>query len=71
MFWIMVVVLIATNIVFVIWGSGEVQPWNDPARHFENNDKAEDTNEKKKNDSDTKVTFSANPDHYGTEGGSC
>ncbi|XP_026281574.1 putative inorganic phosphate cotransporter [Frankliniella occidentalis] len=31
-FWITVVVLIATNMVFVALGSGEVQHWNEPAR---------------------------------------
>ncbi|CAB0004837.1 unnamed protein product [Nesidiocoris tenuis] len=29
-FWVSFVVIIATNIVYVIIGSGEVQPWNEP-----------------------------------------
>ncbi|KAF6201727.1 hypothetical protein GE061_004122 [Apolygus lucorum] len=33
-FWTSFVVIIATNVVYVIIGSGEVQPWNDPlAQH--------------------------------------
>lgn len=30
-FWIMVVVLVITNFVYVCFGSGEQQPWNEPA----------------------------------------
>lgn len=29
-FWIMVVVLIGTNIVYVLFGSGDQQDWNEP-----------------------------------------
>lgn len=29
-FWIAVVVLVVTNIVYLFLGSGEAQPWNDP-----------------------------------------
>ncbi|KAJ8682771.1 hypothetical protein QAD02_018563 [Eretmocerus hayati] len=29
-FWIVFAVFIVTNAIFVIWGSGEMQPWNDP-----------------------------------------
>lgn len=31
-FWITVAVLVATNMVFVALGSGEVQHWNEPTR---------------------------------------
>ncbi|KAF6202200.1 hypothetical protein GE061_004598 [Apolygus lucorum] len=29
-FWVMSAVLVLSNFVFIFWGSGEVQPWNDP-----------------------------------------
>lgn len=29
-FWITVAVLVATNMIFVVLGSGEVQHWNEP-----------------------------------------
>lgn len=29
-FWIIFAVTVVTNIVFVLFGSGEVQEWNDP-----------------------------------------
>lgn len=29
-FWIVLGVFLVTNLVFVLWASGEVQPWNDP-----------------------------------------
>lgn len=32
-FWITVAVLVATNVIFVVLGSGEVQHWNEPVRH--------------------------------------
>ncbi|XP_023247460.1 sialin-like [Copidosoma floridanum] len=34
-FWIVLGVFIATNVIFIVYASGEVQPWNDPA--FERN----------------------------------
>lgn len=42
-FWIVLCVFFITNIIFVIWASGEVQYWNDP--EFVNDDR-----EKRKND---------------------
>ncbi|KAJ1519672.1 hypothetical protein ONE63_004938 [Megalurothrips usitatus] len=36
-FWITVAVLVATNMVFVFLGSGEVQHWNEPARPKDKN----------------------------------
>ncbi|BES98261.1 sodium:phosphate symporter activity [Nesidiocoris tenuis] len=30
-FWVMFAVLVLSNFVFIFWGSGEVQPWNDPS----------------------------------------
>lgn len=40
-FWITFFVLVGKATVFVLFGSGEVQPWNDPnhkrERHSENN----------------------------------
>lgn len=37
-FWIAVLVLCATNIVYVIMGSAEVQPWNDPSNSLQKKD---------------------------------
>lgn len=31
MFWIAFVVFNVTNVVYVIWASGEIQPWNNGA----------------------------------------
>uniref|UniRef100_A0A224XZM7 Putative inorganic phosphate cotransporter n=1 Tax=Panstrongylus lignarius TaxID=156445 RepID=A0A224XZM7_9HEMI len=31
-FWVMAIVIVGTNFLFVFWGSGEVQHWNDPPK---------------------------------------
>ncbi|XP_022184753.1 putative inorganic phosphate cotransporter isoform X3 [Nilaparvata lugens] len=38
-FWIAVIVLVATNLVYLFTGSGEVQPWNNPLEMEESNAK--------------------------------
>lgn len=40
MFWIAFVVFNVTNIVYIIWASGEVQPWNDGVLLKKSNDSA-------------------------------
>lgn len=30
MFWVTFGVFVVTTIIYVIWASGEIQPWNDP-----------------------------------------
>lgn len=32
-FWVTFAVFVVTTIVYVIWASGEVQPWNEPEGH--------------------------------------
>lgn len=32
MFWIAFVIFIVTTIIYSMWASGEVQPWNDPVK---------------------------------------
>lgn len=44
-FWIVLGVFIVTNIIFLIWASGEVQYWNDP--EFVLRDREERMQEKK------------------------
>lgn len=39
-FWIMFVILILVNLIYLIWGSGKVQKWNDPAFEREKNDRS-------------------------------
>lgn len=34
-FWVMFAVLVLSNFVFIFWGSGEVQPWNEPSSQTE------------------------------------
>lgn len=45
-FWIAFVIFNVTNIVYIIWASGEVQPWNDGAliqKPIENGSSSEDS----------------------------
>ena len=37
-FWIVFVVFNVTNIVYIIWASGEIQPWNEGALIKKSND---------------------------------
>lgn len=39
-FWIAFVIFNVTNIVYIIWASGEVQPWNDGVLLKKSNDSA-------------------------------
>lgn len=34
MFWISFVIFIVTTVVYVLWASGEVQPWNNPNEYY-------------------------------------
>lgn len=34
MFWISFVIFIVTTVVYSIWASGEVQPWNNPEEYY-------------------------------------
>lgn len=33
-FWMMLMIMTSTSIIYVLFGSGEVQTWNDPAEHY-------------------------------------
>lgn len=35
-FWIMFVILISVNLIYLFWGSGKVQKWNSTERKEEN-----------------------------------
>ncbi|BES97219.1 sodium:phosphate symporter activity [Nesidiocoris tenuis] len=37
-FWVIFAVLLISNFAFIFWGSGEVQPWNEPAPPPQDND---------------------------------
>lgn len=41
-FWIMLIVMVSSSVVFVVFGSGELQPWDDLEEYHKNE------NEKKK-----------------------
>lgn len=44
-FWLSAAILIATNLVFLQFGSGNVQPWNENAKQqYKTTDTAEETN---------------------------
>lgn len=48
-FWVAFAVFAVTTVMFLIWGSGEVQPWNDPIdpKFIENgNDKEKEPEDK-------------------------
>ncbi|XP_054282826.1 putative inorganic phosphate cotransporter isoform X2 [Macrosteles quadrilineatus] len=63
-FWIMFAVLFFSNCVFVWWGSGEVQPWNDPKKEKQRlqNGKQSPTKEKFDLGKDTRDGKKALPD---------
>lgn len=33
-FWISFVIFMVTTVVYVLWASGEVQPWNNPITYY-------------------------------------
>lgn len=49
MFWISFAIFVSTTVVYVLWASGEVQPWNyPPACSIEScREKSDETSEKK------------------------
>lgn len=43
-FWLSAAILIATNLVFLQFGSGNVQPWNENAKQYHSAEHIEETN---------------------------
>lgn len=34
MFWISFAIFMVTTVIYVLWASGEVQPWNNPVEYY-------------------------------------
>lgn len=49
-FWVMVFILVSTNLIFVLYGSGEQQEWNGPVK-TEIENESDEKNEKEKGNS--------------------
>lgn len=62
-FWISFAIFVSTTVVYVLWASGEVQPWNYPPQtSIENGRKTSDdaSEEKVENEKEKEITLQSN-----------